>query len=58
MLPGPEAHIRKVLSLFGIEKIFEVHGSIEEALADQREFPDEAGPALPQQRDATSATAD
>ncbi|WP_280722383.1 STAS domain-containing protein [Kitasatospora sp. MAA4] len=60
VLPGPEAHIRQVLSLFGIEKIFEVHGSIEEALADHREIPDEAGAgaAVPQQRDATSATAD
>ncbi|WP_198045703.1 STAS domain-containing protein [Kitasatospora mediocidica] len=62
VLPSPEAHIRQVLSLFGVEKIFEVHGSTEEALADQREIPGGSGAgsgaALPQQRDVTSATAD
>ncbi|MDH6108305.1 anti-sigma B factor antagonist [Kitasatospora sp. MAP12-15] len=60
VLPGPDVHIRQVLSLFGIEKIFEVYDSAEEALGDQRATPDGpgAGVALPQQRDATSATAD
>ncbi|MDH6578559.1 STAS domain-containing protein [Kitasatospora sp. MAP5-34] len=57
-LPGPEVHTRKVLSAFGIEKIFEVYDSVEEALADQRDTSDVTRPPLPAQRDAASAPAD
>jgi len=35
-LPGPDVHTRKILSLFGIERIFETYDSVEDALADQR----------------------
>jgi anti-sigma B factor antagonist len=58
VLPERHAHVRKVLSTFGIEKLFEVHDSIEEALADQRDTPGRLQASVPKQRDATSATAD
>ncbi|GAA0691193.1 hypothetical protein GCM10010193_52020 [Kitasatospora atroaurantiaca] len=57
-LPGPEVHTRKVLSAFGIERLFEVYDSAEEALADQRDAPKGVEAPLPKQRDAASATAD
>ncbi|RKE17679.1 STAS domain-containing protein [Streptomyces sp. TLI_171] len=37
VLPGPETHTRKILQLFGIERIFDVHDSVDDALADLRE---------------------
>nr|WP_237419098.1 STAS domain-containing protein [Kitasatospora sp. SID7827] len=37
VLPGPDVHTRKILQLFGIERIFDVHDSVDEALADLRE---------------------
>ncbi|MFJ1758175.1 STAS domain-containing protein [Kitasatospora sp. NPDC088134] len=36
VLPGPETHTRKILQLFGIERIFDAHDSVEDALADLR----------------------
>ncbi len=36
VLPGPETHTRKILQLFGIQRIFEVHDSVDDALADLR----------------------
>jgi len=57
-LPGPEVHTRKVLSAFGIERLFEVYDSAEEALADQRDALQEVEAPLPKQRDAAAATAD
>ncbi|MGW4384071.1 STAS domain-containing protein [Kitasatospora sp. NPDC004531] len=37
VLPGPETHTRKILQLFGIQRIFDVHDSVDDALADLRE---------------------
>jgi anti-sigma B factor antagonist len=58
VLPGPGAHVRKVLSTFGIEKLFEVYDSTEEALADQRDTAARIQAQLPRQRDAATATTD
>ena len=56
VLPGHDAHVRKVLSAFGIEKLFEVHDSTEEALADHREASARTATRVPKQRSATSTS--
>ncbi|GAA2748630.1 MULTISPECIES: STAS domain-containing protein [Kitasatospora] len=58
VLPGPEVHTRKILTLFGIERIFEVHDSVEDALAQERTAASSGHEAVPRQRDVASAAAD
>ena len=65
VLPGPETHTRKILQLFGIQRIFDVHDSIDDALADLREaFMNEGKAnadgteAVPRPREGSRAVAD
>ncbi|WP_352230384.1 STAS domain-containing protein [Kitasatospora phosalacinea] len=60
VLPGPDVHTRKILQLFGIERIFDVHDSVDEALADLREavLTGDATEAVPRPREGTRATTD
>ncbi|MFD8598946.1 STAS domain-containing protein [Kitasatospora sp. NPDC059646] len=69
VLPGPETHTRKILQLFGIQRIFEVHDSVDDALADLRAAvlaepapavatAADAADAVPRPREGTKAVAD
>jgi anti-sigma B factor antagonist len=56
-VPGPDIHTRKVLTTFGIEKLFDVYDSAEDALGDQRD-PSSRVQELPRQRNGDPAPAD
>ncbi|MFG2818579.1 STAS domain-containing protein [Kitasatospora sp. NPDC048365] len=55
VLPPAESHTRKVLALFGIERIFDVHESVEDALSDARTVPGAPQDVVPRQRDTAAA---
>ncbi|MEV4561755.1 STAS domain-containing protein [Kitasatospora sp. NPDC049285] len=58
VLPGPETHTRKILQLFGIERIFEAYDTVDESLADLREAALKEADSVPRQREGTRAVTD